>query len=181
MQRGLCFLYRRLEDKRGRVAEKRQASAASPHSWKLAPPPLQPLYFPSKPTTRLFSNFYHLGILYSPPSPSRISTPQQLPFQNPYPTLPNSPPTPKWYSSPLSLFPSSKSLIFLPTQAQTPQQRKANERYARQEAAKRGKPESAVKHKQKWDPPISKVWIGKHTFLGKAKGRRVRGGWYADF
>ena len=116
-----------------------------------------------------------------PPSPSRIRLPQQLPLQTPYPILPNPPPSPKWYSSPLSLFPSSKSLIFLPLQAQTPQQRKANERYARQEAAKRGKPESAVKHKQKWDPPISKVWIGKHIFLGKAKGRRVREGRYADF
>ncbi|KAK0516799.1 hypothetical protein JMJ35_001402 [Cladonia borealis] len=50
-------------------------------------------------------------------------------------------------------------------QAQTPQQRKANERYARQEAAKRGKPESAVKHKQKWDPPISKLWIGVLIFV----------------
>ena len=65
------------------------------------------------------------------------------------------------------------------SQAQTPQQRKANERYARQEAAKRGKPESAVKHKQKWDPPISKLWIGEHIFLGKAKGRIVGAGWYA--
>ena len=83
----------------------------------------------------------------------------------------------------LSSIPSSKLQIadLSPTQAQTPQQRKANERYARQEAAKRGKPESAVKHKQKWEPPISKVWIGKHIFLGKAKGRRVGAGWYANF
>ena len=45
-------------------------------------------------------------------------------------------------------------------QAQTPQQRKANERYARQESAKRGKPESAVKQKQKFKAPISSFWIG---------------------
>ena len=45
-------------------------------------------------------------------------------------------------------------------QAQTPQQRRANERYARQEAAKRGKPETAVKQKQKLSPPISPIWIG---------------------
>ena len=57
-------------------------------------------------------------------------------------------------------------------QAQTPQQRKANERYARQEAAKRGKPESAIKQKQKWEPPISRLWIG--TFSGRTgKDRRA--------
>ncbi|KAM0802585.1 hypothetical protein BDR22DRAFT_794265, partial [Usnea florida] len=48
---------------------------------------------------------------------------------------------------------------------QTPQQRKANERYARQEAAKRGKPESAIKQKQKFNPPISPVWIGILIFV----------------
>ena len=53
-------------------------------------------------------------------------------------------------------------------QAQTPQQRKANERYARQEAAKRGKPESVVKKKQKFNPPISSLWIG---MLMQSKGR----------
>lgn len=48
------------------------------------------------------------------------------------------------------------------TQAQqTPQQRRANERYAKQESAKRGKPDSAVKQKgQKFNPPVSKLWIG---------------------
>ncbi|KAL2046047.1 hypothetical protein N7G274_001494 [Stereocaulon virgatum] len=49
--------------------------------------------------------------------------------------------------------------------AQTPQQRKANERYARQEAAKRGKPEAAIKHKQKWEPPISRIWVGILVFV----------------
>ena len=48
----------------------------------------------------------------------------------------------------------------LPVQAQTPQQRRANERYARQEAAKRGKPESAIKQKQNFSPSISPIWIG---------------------
>lgn len=37
-----------------------------------------------------------------------------------------------------------------------------------------------MKHKQKWDPPISKVWIGKHIFLGITKRSRVDGVWYAD-
>jgi hypothetical protein len=47
-------------------------------------------------------------------------------------------------------------------QAQTPQQRKANEKYARSEAAKRGKPESAVKAKKIAEKsPISNIWIGK--------------------
>ena len=37
-----------------------------------------------------------------------------------------------------------------------------------------------MKNKQKWDPPISRLWIGKHIFLGEAKGKRVDGGLYAD-
>jgi len=49
--------------------------------------------------------------------------------------------------------------------AQTPQQRKANERYAKQEASKRGKPESAVKQKPKYKPPISPLWIGILVFV----------------
>lgn len=53
------------------------------------------------------------------------------------------------------------------TQAQqTPQQRRANERYAKQESAKRGKPDSAVKQKvQKFNPPVSKLWIGMFKVL----------------
>lgn len=48
------------------------------------------------------------------------------------------------------------------TQAQqTPQQRRANERYAKQEASKRGKPDNLVKQKgRKFNPPVSKLWIG---------------------
>ncbi|KAI9812652.1 MAG: hypothetical protein M1832_000372 [Thelocarpon impressellum] len=49
--------------------------------------------------------------------------------------------------------------------AQTPQQRKANEKYARQEASKRGKPESAVKAKQNFKSPISTVWIVLLAFV----------------
>ena len=52
-----------------------------------------------------------------------------------------------------------------PMQAQTPQQRKANERYARQEAAKRGKPDGAIKQKSKFNPPISPLWIGALRIL----------------
>ncbi|KAL1848840.1 hypothetical protein Plec18170_007856 [Paecilomyces lecythidis] len=44
--------------------------------------------------------------------------------------------------------------------AQTPQQRRANEKYAKQEAAKRGKPATIVKQKQKPKTPISTGWIG---------------------
>lgn len=50
-------------------------------------------------------------------------------------------------------------------QAQTLQQRKANERYARQESAKRGKPESAIKKKEKVTSPISKGWIALLAFV----------------
>ncbi|KAF2480544.1 hypothetical protein BDY17DRAFT_301971 [Neohortaea acidophila] len=44
--------------------------------------------------------------------------------------------------------------------AQTPQQRRANEAYAKSEAAKRGKPVSDIKKKQKVDKaPISPIWV----------------------
>jgi len=42
--------------------------------------------------------------------------------------------------------------------AQTPQQRKANEKFAKREEAKRGKPEKSVK-KQKFKSPISQGWL----------------------
>ncbi|KAF2499467.1 hypothetical protein BU16DRAFT_523947 [Lophium mytilinum] len=40
--------------------------------------------------------------------------------------------------------------------AQTPQQRAANAKFAKSEAAKRGKPQSAIKHKQDYKSPIGK-------------------------
>jgi len=49
--------------------------------------------------------------------------------------------------------------------AQTPQQRKANERFAKQETLKRGKPESAIKKKEKFKSPIGPVWIGLLAFV----------------
>ncbi|KAF6223788.1 hypothetical protein HO173_013214 [Letharia columbiana] len=62
----------------------------------------------------------------------------------------------------MSLLPLQSLLL---VQAQTLQQRRANEKYARQEAAKRGKPESAIKQKQKFSPPISPLWIGVLVFV----------------
>jgi len=49
--------------------------------------------------------------------------------------------------------------------AQTPQQRKANERYAKAEAARRGKSEGAIKQKQKFKSPISLAWIALLAFV----------------
>ncbi|KKY29024.1 hypothetical protein UCRPC4_g00213 [Phaeomoniella chlamydospora] len=43
--------------------------------------------------------------------------------------------------------------------AQTPQQRRANAKYAKSEEEKRGKPASLTKKKQVEKPPISKGWI----------------------
>ncbi|KAF1982354.1 glycosyltransferase family 2 protein [Aulographum hederae CBS 113979] len=43
--------------------------------------------------------------------------------------------------------------------AQTPQQRRANEKFARSEAAKRGKPEAAVKKSEPGKSTISKGWL----------------------
>lgn len=78
-----------------------------------------------------------------------------------------------WYEySAILYLPLSSSLL---AQAQTPQQRRANERYARQEAAKRGKPESAIKQKQKFKPPISPIWIGTISNVNKAESNRGDG------
>ncbi|KAJ5355325.1 uncharacterized protein N7496_012537 [Penicillium cataractarum] len=43
--------------------------------------------------------------------------------------------------------------------AQTPQQRRANERFAKNEAAKRGKGPSVSKPKQQNKSPISTSWV----------------------
>jgi hypothetical protein len=48
----------------------------------------------------------------------------------------------------------------MPPQAQTPKQKRANEKYAKHEAAKRGKPENAVKRQQREKSPVSIGWIG---------------------
>ena len=66
---------------------------------------------------------------------------------------------------------TEKSDIFLifstrKGQVQTPNQRKGNERYAKFEAAKRGKPESVIKAKKKdFKSPVSTVWIGSSDHL----------------
>lgn len=54
-------------------------------------------------------------------------------------------------------------------QAQTPQQRLANERYAKSEAAKRGKPVTTVKKQEVGKSPISKGWIGMYTLCAPWK------------
>uniref|UniRef100_A0A060TB51 Stress-associated endoplasmic reticulum protein n=1 Tax=Blastobotrys adeninivorans TaxID=409370 RepID=A0A060TB51_BLAAD len=48
---------------------------------------------------------------------------------------------------------------------QTPRQRLANERYAKKEQWKKGKPTSEVKPKQKDPLPISKGWLALLAFL----------------
>ncbi|KAK7542584.1 uncharacterized protein J3D65DRAFT_664942 [Phyllosticta citribraziliensis] len=45
------------------------------------------------------------------------------------------------------------------TSAQTPQQRLANERFAKAEAAKRGKSAPVVKKQEVQKAPISKGWV----------------------
>ncbi|GAB7359503.1 hypothetical protein MBLNU230_g6148t1 [Neophaeotheca triangularis] len=68
-----------------------------------------------------------------------------------------------WHS--IRILPLIPSPPFLVTQAQTPQQRKANIQYARNEEAKRGKPiddqkriTKAQQEKEK-KSPISPVWL----------------------
>lgn len=48
---------------------------------------------------------------------------------------------------------------------QTPQQRKANEKFKKAQDAKRGKPASEIKKKENFKSPISPLWLGKSSFL----------------
>jgi len=50
--------------------------------------------------------------------------------------------------------------------AQTPEQRKRNQRFAKENTAKMGKPESAIKKKDKdFKSPISPLWLGVLGFV----------------
>jgi hypothetical protein len=46
-------------------------------------------------------------------------------------------------------------------QAQTPQQRQANMRFAKAQEKKMGKPEQAIKKRETQRSPISKIWISR--------------------
>jgi hypothetical protein len=51
-------------------------------------------------------------------------------------------------------------------QAQTPEQRKRNEKFAKGQTAKRGKPQSEIKKKQQeFKSPISPVYLGKFALV----------------
>ncbi|PWY77145.1 hypothetical protein BO94DRAFT_189609 [Aspergillus sclerotioniger CBS 115572] len=58
--------------------------------------------------------------------------------------------------------------------AQTPQQRKANERFAKQESAKRGKGRTSTKLKQTSRSPVSTGWLVILAFV-------VCGGVFLEF
>lgn len=50
--------------------------------------------------------------------------------------------------------------------AQTPQQRKANAKFAKEQTAKMGKPTSELAARKKdFKSPISKVWLGVLAFV----------------
>lgn len=49
--------------------------------------------------------------------------------------------------------------------AQTPQQRKANDKYAKSEAAKRGKGTTTVRPKQSTKSPVSAGWVVLLAFV----------------
>ena len=49
-------------------------------------------------------------------------------------------------------------------QAQTPQQRKANEKFKKSQDAKRGKSASEIKKKEDFKSPISPLWLGMLSF-----------------
>ncbi|KAH8650838.1 hypothetical protein BGZ60DRAFT_420960 [Tricladium varicosporioides] len=48
---------------------------------------------------------------------------------------------------------------------QTPQQRKANAKFAKDQTAKRGKPATEIKKKQDSKSPISPLWLGLLGFV----------------
>ncbi|PMD13776.1 hypothetical protein NA56DRAFT_651430 [Hyaloscypha hepaticicola] len=48
---------------------------------------------------------------------------------------------------------------------QTPQQRKANEKFKKAQDAKRGKPASEIKKRENFKSPISPLWLGKSFLL----------------
>jgi hypothetical protein len=43
---------------------------------------------------------------------------------------------------------------------QTPEQRKRNQKFAKEQTAKRGKPQSEIKKKQEFKSPISPLYLG---------------------
>ncbi|TVY64175.1 hypothetical protein LSUE1_G008158, partial [Lachnellula suecica] len=49
--------------------------------------------------------------------------------------------------------------------AQTPEQRKRNAKFAKEQTAKRGKPASEIKKKQDFKSPISPFWLGILAFV----------------
>ena len=56
-------------------------------------------------------------------------------------------------------------------QAQTPQQRKANDKFKKAQDAKRGKPASEIKKKEEFKSPISPIWLGR-SILSRGGGRK---------
>lgn len=54
--------------------------------------------------------------------------------------------------------------LILPVQAQTPQQRRANAKFAKDQEARRGKSSEELKKKSKvvQKSPISPIWLGMH-------------------
>ncbi|KUJ15576.1 uncharacterized protein LY89DRAFT_117044 [Mollisia scopiformis] len=49
-------------------------------------------------------------------------------------------------------------------QAQTPEQRKRNAKFAKEQSLKRGKPASEIKKKQDFKSPISLGWLSTYIF-----------------
>ncbi|PMD34592.1 hypothetical protein L207DRAFT_588110 [Hyaloscypha variabilis F] len=56
-------------------------------------------------------------------------------------------------------------IIITTSPAQTPQQRKANDKFKKAQDAKRGKPASEIKKKEEFKSPISPIWLGVLGFV----------------
>lgn len=65
---------------------------------------------------------------------------------------------PKWYARHAA---SRVNIMLISLQAQTPQQRMSNQKFAKENTAKMGKPEGALKKKQQsFKSPVSPIWLG---------------------
>lgn len=61
---------------------------------------------------------------------------------------------------------------------QTPQQRKANEKFKKAQDAKRGKPASEIKKRENFKSPISPLWLGKSFLFPDHEAISIRRTWF---
>lgn len=118
----------------------------------------------SKKMVRIHTVETHCLLFSMHPCNSYHTQTQMMAHTPPLPTIPPhiypSPQTPQWLATlPCKSAVSLLTAIFF--KAQTPAQRRANEKFAKREESKRGRPESVVNaKKEKFKPPVSPILLG---------------------